>query len=124
MTGVLGKPYLVRQDIAVAVGTTQAIGFRWFKATDPAGSDKEAVDLSAYTGTVLLESLGGDPWLEFSPSLHFDGMCEVALTPTMTSGPEWGARDSGRWSVTVTAPDGTVTCIAAGYVRVIHAGGL
>lgn len=116
MTGVLGLPCLVRQDIAVGVGVDQRFGFRWSR------SDGSLVDLYDYTGVVRLESLSGEAWAEMTPILHEDGLCEVHISPSITTGPLWRARPSGRWSVTVTSPEGAVTCIAAGYLAILDMG--
>jgi len=122
MTGVLGQPYLTRQDIAVGVGTDQRLGFRWFRQAADGG--REHVDLYGYTGVVRFESMDGRPWVEFAPLLHEDGLCEVILTPDTTDGIEWLSRTSGRWSVVLTAPDGTKTCLAAGYLSIVSMGAL
>lgn len=121
MTGVLGQPYLARQDIVVGLGVDQRVGFRWSRDD---GTGVSPVDLYGYTGVVRFESLHGDPWVEFAPLLHEDGLCEVILTPDTISGIEWYSRSAGRWSVTLTAPDGTVTCLAAGYLTIVNMGAL
>lgn len=124
MTGILGRPYLTRQDLVVGVGRSQEIGIRWARADDVQGSNKAYMDLSNYVGIVRLESLSGDGWLEFAPSLDADGLCLIALDADMTGGPEWLGRTIGAWSVTVTAPDGTATCLAAGYLTLVTTGGI
>jgi hypothetical protein len=115
MTGVLGQPYLIRQDIAVGVGVDQRLGFRWLRAS---GGEPTEVNLHDYEGVVRFESMTGDTWATFEPVLHEDGLCEIVVTPDVTDGPEWAARSAGRWAVILTAPDGTITCLAAGYLTI------
>ncbi len=116
MTGVLGRPYLARQDAALGVGVSQSFGIRWLQA-DSADSPRVPVDMSDYTGYARLASLNGDPWLEVQAVLHSDGLCEIIFTPEMTSGPEWSARSAGQWAVSVRSPGGVVTVLVYGYLN-------
>lgn len=123
MTGVLGKPYLARQDAALGIGRTQFLGVRWRRTTNADGSNPQVFDLSGYTGVLRITSESGELWLE--RPLTFDsttGVVAAEFNPEHTDGPLWFSRSVGKWAMVVTSPEGNVTVLVAGVMRIIQEG--
>ena len=125
MTGVLGRPALARQDVAIGVRRTQRLGARWRRSSNPDGSAPEVFDFTGYSGELRITSNDGDEWL--TKALEFDsttGIVAAEITPEDTEGAAWLARSTGRWSLVATSPEGEVTVLVAGVMRIIQEGTL
>lgn len=125
MLGVLGKPALARQDAAIGVARTQRLGVRWRRTSNPDGSNPEVFDFTGYTGALRITSNEGDLWVD--KELIFDdasGVVTAELGASDTGGPEWFARSTGQWSMVATSPDGEVTVLVTGVMRIIQEGAL
>lgn len=123
MTGVLEKTALARQDVAIGVGRTQRLGARWRRSTNPDGSAPEVFDFTGYTGELRIAGDTGEEWL--SLPVVFDSATGIVLAeirPADTSAPVWLARATGRWAIIATAPDGDVTVVVAGIIRITQEG--
>ncbi len=122
MTGVLGRPYLVRQDLAISTGVDQRIGYRWRQG--PSAQSATGVDLYGFEAVAAFASLASEPWLETAPLLHEDGLVELVIPATATVGPEWGSRYQGTYRINLTSPEGAVTPLACGFVTIVNGGPL
>ena len=123
MTGVLEKTALARQDVAIGVGRTQRLGVRWRRSGNPDGSAPEVFDFAGFSGELRISGDSGDEWLRLP--VAFDsttGIVVAEIQPSDTSHPAWLARATGRWAIVATAPDGEVTVVAAGIVRITQEG--
>ncbi|WGD38468.1 hypothetical protein [Lysinibacter sp. HNR] len=116
MSGVMGRPTLHRQDVAVGVGRSQSFGFRWYRDD---GQEKTLVDVRAGTATVRFESLTGEVWKEFSARIFNDSLIQIELDPSSLAGPEWASRSTGVWHLRVTLDDIT-TQVVSGYLYLSH----
>lgn len=122
MTGVLGRPYLKRQDLAISVGADQRVGYRWRQGST--AETATGVDLYGFDAVASFASMSGDPWLEIVPLLHEDGLVELVIPASATIGPEWGSRYQGTYRINLTSPEGAVTPLACGFVTIVNGGPL
>lgn len=125
MTGVLGRPALARQDAAIGVRRTQRLGARWRRSSNPDGSAPEVFDFTGYSGELRITSNDGDEWL--TKALEFDsgsGLVAAEIAPEDTDGGVWLARSTGMWSLVAESPEGEVTVLVAGVMRIIQEGTL
>lgn len=125
MTGVLGRPALARQDAAIGVRRTQRLGARWRRTANPDGSNPEVFDFTGYSGELRITSNDGDEWL--TKALMFDsttGVVAAEIAPEDTEGAAWLARSTGRWALVAESPEGEVTVLVAGVMRIIQEGTL
>ncbi|MFC4223577.1 hypothetical protein [Lysinibacter cavernae] len=112
MNGVLGRPTLLRQDIAIGIGRDQELGFRWYKHD---GTNKTLVDVRGRTATVRFESLTGELWKEFPANIYGDSLVSIKLTAASLVAPEWAGRYTGAWSLRISDSTSTVQ-VASGYL--------
>lgn len=114
MSGVL-TDHVPQQDVLIRRGVDARWGVVW---EQDAGEGFSPVDMLGWESTVRLESQQGDLWLATTATCTSDGHAIVDIPAADTADAVWGGRRLGRWSVTVTDPDGAVTRLADGNLRV------
>lgn len=128
MNGVLGRPALARQDIALGVARTQRLGARWRVSENADGSAPRAKDLTGYTGELRVTSHEGDLWLtlplDVETGEQSSGLVQVEIPAETTAGASWRGRHTGLWAFIMTSDSDEVTVLASGRVRVVQEGTL
>ena len=114
MAGVL-TDHVPQQDVLIRRG----VDARWCVLWEQdAGKGFSPVDMLGWASVVRLESLHGYLWLETTAECTEDGYAIITIPAASTTGKVWAGRAVGRWSVTVTDPNGAVTRLADGNLRV------
>lgn len=102
-----------RGDIALIRGATNQWGVLWEQSVD--GADYQPVNLTGWTGALELRSTLGDVWLSVPVLPSVSGLTTITVTPEHLADVAWAGRSGGTWAVNLTAPDGHVERLAAGY---------
>lgn len=102
-----------RGDVLIRRGVTTTWAVRWQQSVD--GVTFAPVDLSTWTGRLLLRGLAGELWLDALVACDTSGLAVATVTPEHTAADVWAGRAGGQWRIDLTAPDGHIERVGDGY---------
>lgn len=100
-------------DVVLVRGATNRWGVMWEQSTDRA--TYTPVDLSGWSGLLVLRSPMGDVWASIPVFPSISGLTEITVGAADLVDPAWAGRAGGSWAVNLTDPDGRIERLAQGY---------